>query len=211
MLNNNQHRSTSNDNSNSYVTVEIAGVNTDLLIDTGAQVSVLTKTALIQLSPRISIQPARNNLKHFGGGRFAVVGTSTVPVRYREQLVPSFTLYVVQYGTSILGQDLFDSLNYHIVDGNSHSIRSITPATSNTTQPSSSTIKQPILQHFGSLLQADPSKSIKGYVHKPIVNELVPPVARPLRRVPLALLPKVKEELDRMVRDSVLKQIAAAN
>ena len=77
--------------------------------------------------------------------------------------------------------------------------------------PISSTTKHPILQHFGSLLQADPSKSIKGYVHKPIVNELLPPVAHPLRRVPIALLPKVKEELDRMVGDGVLKQIDAAN
>ena len=66
VLSNNQHRSTSNDNSNYYVTVEIAGVDTDLLIDTGAQVSVLTKTAQNQFSPQISIQPTRNNLKHFG-------------------------------------------------------------------------------------------------------------------------------------------------
>ena len=51
--NDNQHRSLPNDNSNSYVTVERADVNTDLLIDTGAQVSVLTKTALNQLSPRM--------------------------------------------------------------------------------------------------------------------------------------------------------------
>ena len=95
VLNNNQHRSTSNNNSNSYVTEEIEGVNTDLLIDTGAQVLVLTKTALKQLSPRISIQPAKTNLKHFGGGHIAVVGTITVPVRYREQLVPNLTFYVV--------------------------------------------------------------------------------------------------------------------
>ena len=93
--------------------------------------------------------------------------------------MPNFTFYVVQYGTSILGKDLFDSLNFNIVDGNSLSIRSIAPTadthhgpnTSNLTQPPSSiTTKHPILQHFGSLLQADPSKSIKGYVHKQIVN-----------------------------------------
>ena len=44
-----QHRDATNNYSNSYVTVNIAGVNTDLLIDTGAVVSVLTKSALNQL------------------------------------------------------------------------------------------------------------------------------------------------------------------
>ena len=126
----------------------------------------------------------------------------------------------MQYGTSILGQDLFDSLNFHIVDGNSLSIRAIAPninthhgpIMSNLSQPpSNSTTKHPVLQQFGSLLQADPSKSIRGYVHKPIVNKLLPPVVQLLRRVPLALLPKVKEELDRMVRNGVLKQIDAAD
>ena len=67
------------------------------------------------------------------------------------------------------------------------------------------------MEQYKTLLQADPSKSIKGFLHKPVVNELLSPVAQPLRRVPLALLPKVKEELDRMVRDGVLKQIYAAD
>ena len=180
--------------------------------------SVLTKTALKQLSPRISLQPAKTNFKHFGGGH--VVGTITIPVRYREQLVPNFTFYVVQHGTSILGQDLFDKFNFHIVDGNSLSIRAIAPTTnthhgpntSNLTQPpNSSTTIHPVLQQFSYRLQADPSKSIRGYVHKPIVNELLRPIAQPLRRVPLALLSKVKEELDRMMRDGVLTQIDAAD
>ena len=180
--------------------------------------SVLTKTALNQLSPRILLQPARNNFKHFGGGH--VVFTIIIPVRYREQLMPNFTIYVVQYGTSILGQDLFDKFNLHIVDGNFLSIRAIAPTTnthhgpntSNLTQPpNSSTTNHPVLQQFSSLLQADPSKSIRGYAHKPIVNELLPPVAQPLRRVPLTLLSKVKEELDRMVPDGVLKHIEAAD
>ena len=135
------------------------------------------------------------------------MGKVTVPVRFREHLAPDCTIYVVQYGISIFGQNLFDTHQFNIVDSNSHIIRTITPASSNTTQPPSSTTKQLILQQFGSLLQADSSKAIKRYVHKLIVNNLLPPVAQPLRRVALALPPKVTEELDRMVRDGVLKQI----
>ena len=84
-------------------------------------------------------------------------------------------------------------------------------ALQNATQPPSMSAPHKALQQFPTLLQADPSKFIKGFVHKPVVNELLPTVAQPLRRVPLALLSKVKEELDRMVRGGVLKQIDAAD
>ena len=96
VLNDYQHRCTTNDNSNSYVTVELASVNTDLLIDTNAQVSVITKSALSQLSPRISLKTDRNNVKNFGGAHIAVISIITVPVQYREHLVPDCIFYVVQ-------------------------------------------------------------------------------------------------------------------
>lgn len=57
----------------------------------------------------------------------------------------------------------------------------------------------------------DPSKFISGYVHKPVVNSLIPPVAQAVRRVPLALLPKVSEELKRMVKEEVLEPIEASD
>ena len=134
--------------------------------------------------------------------------------------MPNITFFVVQYGTSFFGQDFFDSLIFHIVDGNSLSICAIAstnntyhwPNTFNLTKlPSISTSKHPVLQQFSSILQADPNKLIRGYCRKPIVNELLPPVAQPLRCVPHAMLLNVKEQLDRMVPDGVFKQLDAAD
>ena len=122
----------------------------------------------------------------FGDEQTTVIGTIDFPVPNGEHLVPYCIFYIVRHGTSILGQDLFDAINFQIVYGNSHNIRAITPSTR---------------AHC---------KSIKGFVHKPVVNELLPSVAQPLLRVSLALLLKVKEELDRIMRDGVLKQIDAA-
>ena len=48
-------------------------------------------------------------------------------------------------------------------------------------------------------------------MNKLIVNKLLVPVEQPLRRDQVALPPQVKEELDRMVHDGVLKQIDAAD
>ena len=74
-----------------------------------------------------------------------------------------------------------------------------------------STTTSPILRQFASLFEPDPKKKIKGFKHTPVVNTLVPPVAQALRRVPLALLPKVKAELDRMVNENVLVPIDASD
>jgi hypothetical protein len=103
---------------NTYITVELAGISIILLIDTGAQVSVLTKSALNRLPPRYSFLPASNMLKNFGGSPIHVIGTITVFVRYREEHVPNATFHVVQRKTSILWQDLFDALHFHIIDDN---------------------------------------------------------------------------------------------
>lgn len=219
--------------SNSYVTVELAGVNTSLLIDTGAQASVISYDALRKLPPRTCLKSTSTRLKDFRGSRIPICGTICVPVKYRDEALPSFTFFVVQRGESILGQDLFDALRFNIVYADTYRIRAVmqedsdatnfaqsplatshfgsTPLTPLPSSPAPSTPMPFVLLKYSSLTHADPRKSIKGYSHKPVVNMLIPPTAQPLRRVPLALLPKVKEEIDRMVRDGVLKPIDAAD
>ena len=108
---------------------------------------------------------------------------------------------------------------FHIVVNNSHRIRINTqtnrhyigPYTSNATQPLSRSTKHQIHLQFSSLLQSDPNKFIKNYVHTPIVDELLPFVALPLCRVPLIFVLIIKEELDRMVGVGVFKQFDTAD
>ena len=216
------------------MTVQLSGVSTQLLIDTGAQASVISKTVLNQLPPRVTLNPSSSSLKHYGGGCIPLCGTISVSVRYKEQLVPNFKFFVVQNGASVLGQDLFDALNFHIVDDTALKIRTVQVRSRNPTDvnplhrdesvdtpackldvPTSgvdvSCARHDLLQRYRSILDVDPKKSIKGYIHKPVVNKLLPPVAQAQRRVPLALLDKVKSELERMVHDGVLKQVEAAD
>ena len=209
---------------NSYVDLDIAGVQTRLLIDTGAQASVLNVETLRKLSPRVSLRVPPNRLKNFGGYSIPLRGAIVVPVQYEDLPLADAQFYIVERGECVLGQDLFDRLGFSIVDGAARRIRTVKEraptavnnplhnevAKSTAAAPAVS-VPHPLLESHSSILQADPRKSIRGFTHTPVVNTLVPPVAQPLRRVPLALLPKVKAEIERMVNDGVLQQIEAAD
>lgn len=83
---------------------------------------------------------------------------------------------------------------------------------SNITHPSNSTnTTNPLVQQFSVIQQANSNKFIRIYVQNQIVNNFLLPMAQPLRRMPLALLPKLDEALDRMVDTGVFNQINAAD
>ena len=113
---------------NSYVHVNLAGTSIQLLIDTGAQLqaSVINKKDLNRLSPRIGLIQSNSTLRNFGGSRIPICETICVPVQYKTVSLSSFTFYVVESGVSILGQDLFDALDFHIIQGDSARIRALT-------------------------------------------------------------------------------------
>ncbi|MCP6726009.1 hypothetical protein NL526_28535, partial [Klebsiella pneumoniae] len=55
--------------------------------------------------------------------------------------------------------------------------------------------------------QADPDKHIKHFQHKPRIDYSVRPVVQALRRIPLALIGRVEDELRRMQQADVLEPI----
>jgi len=194
---------------NSSIDVKLNGISTRLLIDTGAQASVISQRVYRRVAAGRPLKPPSNNLKAYGGGNIPICGTVLLQVTYQKERVDNFCFFVVRRGPSILVQDLFDALNFQILDSEALCIRALSPTrkqpSSSHSSATTSTVnsRYPLLQMYQSVLHADPTKSIKGYAHKPTVNLLLPPVAQPLRRVPLALLSKVKETLDRMIRDGV--------
>ena len=118
----------------------------------------------------------------------------------------------------MLNQDLFDQLGFSVIDRFATRIRAIdsertfSKSNSELTATSSTIATLPVhLNKFASLFTLDPNKSITGYEHKMVVNELMFSVVQPLRRVPLAFLPKIKDELDRLVSDGVLQQVNATD
>ena len=65
---------------NTYLTFEIAGVKVDLLLDTGAQASVINRQNLRRLPPRISLRQTNKRLREFTGAAVPVRGMIVAPV-----------------------------------------------------------------------------------------------------------------------------------
>lgn len=118
-----------------------------LLIDTGAQASVISYDALRKLPPRTCVKSTSTRLRDFGGYRIPICDTISVPVKYRDEALPSFTFFFVHRGESILGQDLFDALRFHIVYADTHRIRAVMQEASDATTPAQSPLAT---AHFGS-------------------------------------------------------------
>ena len=202
-------------NSSAYITVNIAGVDVRLLIDTGAQASVLNKREFNRLPQPIILKQSSMKQRDYGGSQIPICGTINAPIQYGGDTIECFEFYVVPRGDSILGQDLFGCLGFHIAHRSSPLIRTVSDFTmknkTNEGLLAATTKSTELIRKYSTLLEANPSKYITGYLHKPIIDSVVPPVAQPLRRVPLALLPKVKEELERMVKTGVLESIDASD
>ena len=102
--------------SNSYVDLVISGVPTSLLLDIKALTSVLNRSALRKLPPRVKVTTSKTRLKEFGANLIPVAGTISVPVDYRGQILDAVRFYIVDSGVCVLRQDLFDRLGFCIVD-----------------------------------------------------------------------------------------------
>ena len=110
---------------NTYVTLEIAGVKVDLLLDTGAQASVINRQNLRRLPPRISLRQTNKRLREFTGAAVPVRGMIVAPVKYGDAYIKKTRFYVVDKGCCVLGQDLFDLLQFGIVDNKDVRLRTV--------------------------------------------------------------------------------------
>ena len=68
----------------------------------------------------------------------------------------------------------------------------------------------PPITQFCELLRHDPGKFITEFIHKPKIDHAVAPVVQKQRRLPLALLSKIKEEVERMVHDDILEPVESS-
>ena len=67
-----------------------------------------------------------------------------------------------------------------------------------------------LFKKYPELLQSNGLRVIEGFRHKPCVNPNIPPVAQPLRRIPISLESRVLAELEQMERDGIIEPIDAS-
>lgn len=109
-----------------------------------------------------------------------------VTVKYGLQHLDDFQFIDVEHGLCVSGQDLFDQLGFCILDQADTQIWSVRASPVNARTPTSCpgvfqstpavSLNVAVLHLTDPLLQADPSKSIRGYLHTTVVNALIPSV-----------------------------------
>jgi hypothetical protein len=89
----------------------VAGIPIDLVLDLGAQVSIVNRAQYETLLKNfVKLRPAVQTLRTYSGQPIACAGCIVVPVALGAIHLPSFSFHVTVNGDSIMGVDLFDAL-----------------------------------------------------------------------------------------------------
>jgi hypothetical protein len=164
----------------------LADVRTDLILDFGAEVSILARS-LYECSPLVSfpLRPADVTLRAYNGQPIECLGRITIPVTVGQVKLPQFTFYVTSKSDSMMGVDLFDALGgkvqlgrTRIVNEPATGVASISPDLSPSSQSSVKLSQFPAFT-AGSV----------GYVASSVADPAVPNGGGGGAKIPSPLLP----------------------
>lgn len=188
-----------------HVRCHLANMPIDFLLDLGAKVSIVSRTHYGMLQHCSSLQPSDITLRTYNGQPIACLGRIQLPVSLGDAHLPSFTFYVTAKGDSVMGVDLFDSLGGSIQLGETSLVSrpiAVMMSSTSTSISSISLADYPMLTSgFGRL---------KGFIHRPHIDQSVRPVHQRFYHQPLALRQPISDELRRMERDGVIERIDAS-
>uniref|UniRef100_A0A146LC45 RNA-directed DNA polymerase n=1 Tax=Lygus hesperus TaxID=30085 RepID=A0A146LC45_LYGHE len=166
----------------------IEGQSVPFKIDSGAQCNVLSSRQVEKLGlDKNNIQPSKVRITSFSKNTIPVVGKVTLQCTYKSER-HSINCYVVDYECSnILGLQSSERMGLiRRVDAMVEELKGVP-------------------KQFYSLFDGGIGRI--NYEIKLEVDPLVKPVISPARRIPYALLPQVKEELDRMLKLDIIEEI----
>ena len=161
------------------------GSNVTYKIDTGAQANILPYSHFLRLSRRPNLTDSRIKLHAYNDTNIPVKGSCTLHVNYRNESVPVRFMVADINSSPILGLRTSTRLDL---------IRRIAAINKKSGIP---TYLNRYLHCFGPLGCFEQK-------HKIIVDPNVSPTVNPPRRVPISILGKLKDELDRMVSMQVI-------
>ena len=181
--------------------MEIQGKTVKMQIDSGASCNVLPKEYLPEGA---EVQKTNKLLTAYNKERIPAFGTARISMRNPKTRKKYNAEFVVVDGsyTPLLGARAAQQMGFIVVQH--HNIHLLSNNEVFTASPSSSLTKEQVLTDFGDLFKG--LGKMDGKLHLE-VNESVPPVIMPPRRVPVALKGNFKEEIDRLVSVGVLEKV----
>ena len=178
------------------VPVEVDKRAVDMVVDTGSPVSLLPK----YLVRNVELKAPERDLCAYGGTHLQVLGKCEVNISCKGKQEKCH-VYVVPFGSPIMGLDLMDVFSVNVVDNIVCNVLQ-TPA-------------HPDPEAAGQLYQPEPVQTsppppILGYQHRVTVDPTVRPVQQPLRRLPWAVKDEVSARLDQLEREGVIEKVTAS-
>ena len=172
------------------VTLEVAGRDLELDVDTGASVTVLPHHVHSQYLKHVQLQKSKIALRSYSGQPLRVVSEATVPIRYGDQHTMGQMLVVhAPSKPPVMGRNWLQSIK---LDWQSLFMVQDNPPDA--------------ISEFGELFQSDIG-TLRGYqANITLQKGAIPRFHRP-RPVPYALQKKVEEELGRLQNEGILKPI----
>ena len=163
-------------------------------VDTGAAVSLVSEKTYQSLFPERCLQPSKVCLRTYSGESLKVIGQVEVEVCYEQQRVKLPLLVVKGEGPSLFGRDWLTKICLDWRAINAVKCRTLTS----------------VLESYSSVIEPGLG-TLQGYEAKIYVDPAAQPKYCKARSVPYAMRVKVKEELERLVSEGIIKPVQFAD
>ena len=178
-----QVMSVGSDASKLWTNVMINGKLVKMLVDTGSAVSIMPRKLYQRMFRDLTLNPSATRLEAYGGNELQVYGVLHVQVGAESSTTCDASVYVVEADTPLLGRDLQVALQVSIRYGTT--VCAVDP------DP----------EEVGKL------PAIRGFRHRVIVDPDVQPVQQRLRPLPFSLREEVKEHLEELQEQGVIRRV----
>lgn len=182
-------KSTGNEQAFADIQLGRQGKELKFKLDTGAQVNIIPLREYASLKEECTIQPTSRRLTGYGGEKLMVKGTCTLTCKYKERDMLLDFYIVDTQAPPVLG--LQACLNMDLIK----LVLSVA---------ASPLDKETVMQEYGDVFKGIGLFPGECNIH---IDPAATPVVCPLRRTPLALRSRLKEELQHMEDTQVITKV----
>ena len=179
------------------VTIDVAGVEMKMEVDTGAGVSIINAVDYRKWLAHVPLRSVTKTFTAYGGNSLPVLGVLNVPVRYGEThaTLPLYVIDVQKHAPPLLGREWLRHIRLDWTK--------LLQQSGDTVHAVRSDGLHDLLEHYGDLF-SDKLGTVKGVTAKLHLKPDARPVYHKARSVPYALREAVDAELKRMESEGII-------
>lgn len=173
--------------------VSLDGVVIEMEIDSGSPISAISDQLYQKHFLKYPLEETKTNLVGYNGNVMKIKGIFRVKVSFRDLSAPLDIFVIDSGGPPLLGRNWMFAFNLGIKECNHLST-------------SGSQELSRMLEKYNDVFKKELGKFNKSEVKLKLKSKVEPKFCKP-RPVPLAIKPKVEEEIDKLLRLGVLEQV----